>query len=575
MPSGGSVGGAHDASPPPNGRTTLDLGKRLTNLPSSEIHREGGCCGTSSIMGDSMVTPPNQVTEAMYLQQDWLGKSSTCIAADGAKSCGGAGISPTGVAAFPAFDAEDSTSSPSASQCNEDGCQVSNAHLVLESAGSGVASSSDAALASVLIPNETTSRRKKHTDDLLAQMRKTRFFTNSMFSKKKCGSVKSSTSSRASGKKKTKSASQSITRPDASIVKRSEKEPEKLGNGHNRKRSQVNDVTSAGCHPEDEEFVEVRRTSDMVEGVLLGTKSHGSNSDVADVSSKVVITRVRSPSPLAAIEVCDDANTSSGALVESPPIATGLLPRSTRPNNVKNRATSSDSLGRRERRMQEVLSSLTFDVPTSTVDAENRTIERPWGSVDTAIERSRSHEALSFVVGENAQEQLSIDDDSVTIDSEDSSSVPLNRISSIANSSFDKAITDIVDDKELFYDSDPGVIPVRRKSLASGADDNSLHTTNGDMKARADGTIPNEGGVHMLSMSNSFDDDSSFDAMYRLRDEEVRNVLEVSTSNLCRMTGIQWCKDIPELTFSNKHHILPFLSPMTITNRMSRAVEWR
>jgi len=525
MPSGGSVGGAHDASPPPNGRTTLDLGKRLTNLPSSEIHREGGCCGTSSIMGDSMVTPPNQVTEAMYLQQDWLGKSSTCIAADGAKSCGGAGMSPTGVAAFPAFDAEDSTSSPSASQCNEDGCQVSNAHLVLESAGSGVASSSDAALASVLIPNETASRRKKHPDDLLAQMRKTRFFTNSMFSKKKCGSVKSSTSSRASGKKKTKSASQSITRPDASIVKRSEKEPEKRGHGHNRKRSQVNDVTSAGCHPEDEEFVEVRRTSDMVEGVLLGTKSHGSNSDFADVSSKVVITRVRSPSPLAAIEVCDDANTSSGALVESPPIATGLLPRSTRPNNVKNRATSSDSLGRRERRMQEVLSSLTFDVPTSTVDAENRTIERPWGSVDTAIERSRSHTAgLSLVFDEKATDcmEQSSDDVSLTVDSDDSdsSSVP-------AKHSLDKADKNFVDDNELFYDSDPGVVPIpRRGSLASHIDD-SFDSTNCGQKALPKNAVPEEGGIHMLSMNNSFDDESSYDAVYRLREEEVRNVLEV------------------------------------------------
>ena len=47
-------------------------------------------------MGDSMVTPPNQISEAMYLQQEWLhvGKSTF----------GGAGASPTDVAAFPAFD---------------------------------------------------------------------------------------------------------------------------------------------------------------------------------------------------------------------------------------------------------------------------------------------------------------------------------------------------------------------------------------------------------------------------------------------------------------------------------------
>lgn len=80
------------------------------------------------------------------------------------------------------------------------------------------------------------------------------------------------------------------------------------------------------------------------------------------------------------------------------------------------------------------------------------------------------------------------------------------------------------------------MVPVRRKSLASGVDENSVHSTNGDMKAAADGAIPNEGGVHMLSMNNSFDDESSFDAMYRLRYEEVRNVLEVSASDLRRMS---------------------------------------
>jgi hypothetical protein len=39
--------------------------------------------------------------------------------------------------------------------------------------------------------------------------------------------------------------------------------------------------------------------------------------------------------------------------------------------------------------------------------------------------------------------------------------------------------------------------------------------------------VPEEGGIHMLSMNNSFDDESSYDAVYRLREEEVRNVLEV------------------------------------------------
>lgn len=585
----------------------MDLGRRLTNLPSSESHGEGGGCGAASIMGDSMVTPPNQISEAMYLQQEWLGKG-TCSAASA--TFGGAGASPTDVAAFPAFDDNVSAGKDTCGNTNEikDGNQATKPHLVLDRPGTtttcadhGAISTDTAVATSVLLPNDTTStpsRRKKKSDDLLAQMRKTRFFTNSMFSKKKCGSVKSSTSSnRASGKKKKKAASRSITRPDAgtSFVngnKRNEGKHEKAR--PTQKRSQVNDIAlateqqHAGCsgrgtlaRPLGEERIEVRRTSDTVDDVLLGLSTHGSSSsDNGDVNNddvdEVVISRVQSPRSLIGIVDCDDASRSSVALVESLPTTPRLLPRTTRPKNVKNRATSSDSLSRRERRMREVLSSLTFDVPTSVADAESRAVERPWKSIDTAIERSRSHEALSFVFDENAQEQSSIDDDSITIDSDDSSSVPLNRLSSSANCSFDKANTDIVDDKELFYDSDPGVIPVRRKSLASGADDNSLHSTNGDMKARADGTIPNEGGVHMLSMSNSFDDESSFDAMYRLRDDEVRNVLEVSASDLRRISEILNRTKISLSFFFLTNLInIPFLSPITITNRMSRAEEWR
>lgn len=545
----------------------MDLGKRLTNLPSSESHGEGGGCGAASIMGDSMVTPPNQISEAMYLQQEWLGRGSA--ADSGATFTGGAGASPTDVAAFPPFDDDVSTGIDTGGSTNEikGGCQTTKTCLVPDRARStttcasqGDTSTDTAVTKSVVSPNETTStpsRRKKKPDDLLAQMRKTRFFTNSMFSKKKCGSVKSSTSSsRASGKKKKKkTASRSITRPDAGTNfvngnKCNERKSEK--EGPTQKRSQVNDITlateqHAGCsgrgnfaRPLDKECIEVRRTSDTVDDVLLGTSTHdSSSSDSGDSSNddadEVVISRVQSPRSLGAIVGCDDASSSSLALVESPPTTPRLLPRTTRPKNVKNRATSSDSLSRRERRMREVLSSLTFDVPTSVVDAENRTAERPWRSVDTAIERSRSHAALSFVFDENAQEQSKVEDDSITIDS-DSSSVPLNRMASNANHSLDKANTDAVDDKELFYDSDPGVVPVRRKSLASGVDENSVHSTNGDMKAAADGAIPNEGGVHMLSMNNSFDDESSFDAMYRLRDEEVRNVLEVSASDLRRMS---------------------------------------
>ena len=180
--------------------------------------------------------------------------------------------------------------------------------------------------------------------------------------------------------------------------------------------------------------------------------------------------------------------------------------------------------------MREVLSSLTFDVPTNVADVESGIVERPWGSVDTAIERSRSHEALSFVFDEHADEQSAVDDDSFTADSDGSSSIPLNRLYSTATFSLDRAKTDFAGD-EAFYDSDPGVIPVRRKSLASRADESSVQSTNSDIKATADG------GIHMLSMNNSFDDDSSFDAMCRLRDEEVRNILEVRMSNFCRMSA--------------------------------------
>ena len=515
MPSGG---GARASPRPLNGRavqTPRDLGERLTHLPSSESHGEGGGCGAAaSVMGDSMVTPPNQISEAMYLQQEWLGKSSTASA-----TFGGAGASPTDVAAFPAFDdnigaSKDATAGTNLSTNEIKGdSQAIKTHLVPDK------------------PNETTSapssRRKKKPDDLLAQMRKTRFLKSSMFSKKNCGSAKSSTSSsRASSKKKKKAASRSITRPDAgtSFVNGSKHNEGKSGKvGPTQKRLQVNDVTldteqHAGCsgrrslaRPLEEEWIEVGRTSDTVDNVLLGMSTHGGSgsSDSGDISidnddvDEVVMTRVQSPRSLVAIEGCDDASTSSAGLVEPPPITSRLLPRTTRPQNAKNRATSSDSLSRRERRMQEVLSSLTFDVPTSVAGTESRAVELPWRSVDTAIQHA-----------------------------------------------------DVVDDK--FYDSDPGVAPVRRKSLASDADENSVHSTNGGMEATADGAVPGEGGVHMLSMNNSFDDESSFvDAMYQLRDEEVRNVLKVSASNLSRMSEIQWCRKFWSLRFLTEIILYP------------------
>ena len=68
-------------------------------------------------------------------------------------------------------------------------------------------------------------------------------------------------------------------------------------------------------------------------------------------------------------------------------------------------------------------------------------------------------------------------------------------------------------------------VPVRRKSRASLAVEDCADSIE---EKKAESTAPAEGGVHMLSMNNSFDDESSLDAMYRLREDEVRNVLEVS-----------------------------------------------
>jgi len=124
--------------------------------------------------------------------------------------------------------------------------------------------------------------------------------------------------------------------------------------------------------------------------------------------------------------------------------------------------------------VQEVLGGLTFDVPASVIVAESR-------------------------------------------------AVPLNRFSSLAHSSMVGEATCVVEEDELFYDSDPGVVPaVRRKSLASLAFEDCGYSTG------TESTVPTEGGVHLLSMNNSFDDESSLDAMYQLRQDEVRKVLEVS-----------------------------------------------
>ena len=279
-----------------------------------------------------------------------------------------------------------------------------------------------------------------------------------------------------------KAASRSIARPDADFVG-GENVPDK--EAPTQQQLQVPDTHSATCMGEhqhgnnnlsSEECVEVRRTSDTIDDVLLGTSSHGSRSGAEGVGNEVVITRVQSTRPFTAIEVCDDAGTSS-SLDQSASTQPGLLPRPTRPQNVKNRATSSGSQSRKERRVQEVLGSLTFDVPASAIVAESR-------------------------------------------------AVPLNRFSSLAHSSMVEKATCVVEEDELFYDSDPGVVSVRRNSLASLAFEVCGYCT--EEEGTIISTVPTESGVHLLSMNNSFDDESSLDVMCQLREDEVRNVLEVS-----------------------------------------------
>ena len=179
-PSGGAIAkGARPRASPPIGRmisTTLDLAERLTNLPpASEVYDsssgrgEGGCCGAASIMGDSMVTTPNQISEAMYLQQEWLGGSTACssggaaAAADGTSTLGDAGISPTSVAAFPASkDEKGAEGGTNSSTQNIDHTRFF--------AGDEWNAPQETSSTSLEMPSQTTSKRKKKSDDLLAQM---------------------------------------------------------------------------------------------------------------------------------------------------------------------------------------------------------------------------------------------------------------------------------------------------------------------------------------------------------------------------------------------------------------------
>lgn len=532
-PSGGAIAkGARPRASPPIGRmisTTLDLAERLTNLPpASEVYDsssgrgEGGCCGAASIMGDSMVTTPNQISEAMYLQQEWLGGSTACssggaaAAADGTSTLGDAGISPTSVAAFPASKDEKGA---------EGGTNSSTQNIDHTRFFAGDEWNAPQETTSLEMPSQTTSKRKKKSDDLLAQMHKTRFLTNSVLSKKKC-CVESSMSSRASVNEE-KAASRSIARPDADFVG-GENIPDK--EAPTQQQLQVPDTHSATCTLEhqhgnnnlsSEECVEVKRTSDTIDDVLLGTSSHGCRSGAEGVGNEVVITRVQSPRPFAAIEVCDDAGTSS-SFDQSASTQPGLLPRPTRPQNVKNRATSSGSQSRKERRVQEVLGSLTFDVPASAIVAESR-------------------------------------------------AVPLDRFSSLARSSMIEKATCVVEEDELFYDSDPGVVSVRRNSLASLAFEVCGYCS--EEEGTIISTVPTESGVHLLSMNNSFDDESSLDAMYQLREDEVRNVLEVSAYGaVCFGIGCKLNSNACQILHCLAN-IIPFVSQYPTQDVSSRRME--
>lgn len=422
-----------------------------------------------------------------------------------------------------------------------------------------------------------STKKKKKADDLLAQMRKSRFFTSSMFSKKKCGGVKSGSGSKRHEKKKT---SNSITRPtptttssttthngistrrsttgngssdkkaisggvangnsgpkEGSVKTRGEREqqqqqkqwkeqsesPTPLRTNRSIGTRSISGASSNHHHRESSEEslspIGVRRASAEIDDVLFCAKSSADGDGGQGKDDGVMITRVRSPARSLMIdaiasnvsllppEVGSDTNDDPAA-----PFA--------RPRKVKNRGSSAGSQTKTQRRVQEVLSSITFDVPLGKANAERRAAT--WGGSENPIGRSRS--AASAAFGQPAEGSVN---DSLTADSDDSSSAELNEY---PLNEYPTGLHECKEeDDDLFYDSDPGIVPARRLSSQPIVEEGGNTSRPCDDEPKK--CEPEEDGVHLLSMDNSFDDESSFDAMFHLREDEVvRNVVEVRCS---------------------------------------------
>mmetsp|Transcript_25086 Transcript_25086/g.54706 ORF Transcript_25086/g.54706 Transcript_25086/m.54706 type:complete len:848 (+) Transcript_25086:57-2600(+) len=605
----------------PNGRTSLDLASRLPCLPNDSRSYcgvrhsatgqkgEGGAGDSCSIMEDSpsTITPPTQPSEAMYLMQEWGGKS-------GAEGGGKATISPTSVAAFPPVeqgpsDTDTCACTPSSSNNNSGATSMffaeeergeeaglksavrkeqqlqQSQHASLKSSTDQISSISQPLVEGGSTGSALSTKKKKKADDLLARVKKSRF-ASSMFSKKKYGSGANSSSNMRSGgahgtntgerrvKKKisdgiTASTSSASVKPAARATTTAERstrnsksgasEPSSIRNAKKTTSDIVPDALEersvsmeecqqvesqsptprrsnssiqtdlersiAGGHSPttSEESIEVLRKSATLDDVLFSTSS-GINCGQGQ-DNGVMITRVRSLRRRQKPEIGSSSNSSGkNNTGDDATCTTSILAR---PQNVKNRASSSGSQTKTQRRVQEVLSSITFDVPLGKADAERRVAERPWGSSENLIERSRSNMELVTPINAFGRPADGSLNDSLATEGDDSTSAALTIHTFNEHSLGLQDYRD--DDDELFYDSDPGVVPVRRQSNQCTAEEGcTLDSCRADRPKIRESE---EDGVHLLSMDNSFDDESSFDAMFNLREDEVvRNVVEDARS---------------------------------------------
>ena len=426
----------------PNGRRSLDLARRLRRLPNeAKPYRYAAPSGEErdafSIMEDSptAITPPTQPSEAMYLQKEWAKNSQ-----------GQATNSPACIADFPPADdySYSGGDETNVSHYDDDDIYLAdneeekNSPLPTQADMHSVGKTPSAKFD--LAPMST----KKKSEDLLAQMRKTRFFTSALFSKRKCGSI--STNSR----KKTGNKQNGTAPKQKSSFTRS-KSPTSAQN----MRPKANFKESSECIDKQSRRKEQEKVIESSNRI----SDHRHNTEDSSMSQ---------------------------------------------PSKVKNRASSGgcQSRSNTRRRIQEVLSGITFDLPV--VKATTEIGERPGG--ESFIGRARSDMDLASTCTPGQCNDSSVDD-SVSICSDGSSST-----------------TALQSESELFYDSDPGIVsPISNNSgIASGCASQTGASASNDI-----GTI--EDGVHLLSMDNSFDDERSFDAMFDIHQDEelVLDVLEV------------------------------------------------